>query len=210
MLFERDFDLEEQQRKERKAYREENPLKYSDVDMQQIVSEQCEIAQQEGFREGVEAGRKEMEQSIIQASFESLESMRPQVQQFLVGMEEYRELVEREALSFVMSLMDKVVPDLIDDFAMSKVKEMMIKSIDMALGSTWIEFRMHREVKEFLEADIVQLLSMTGYKGSYDVVEKEELSHNQAVVLWENGKSEIDLNELKDNLSKIVNEAIDK
>ena len=68
MLFERDFDLEEQQRKERKAYREENPLKYSDVDMQQIVSEQCEIAQQEGYREGVEAGRKEMEQSIIQAS----------------------------------------------------------------------------------------------------------------------------------------------
>ena len=71
---------------------------------------------------------------------------------------------------------------------MSKIKEMMIKSIDMALGSTWIEFRMHGEVKEFLEEDIVQLLSMTGYKGSYDVAKKYLQSE---VVLWENGKSEM-------------------
>lgn len=208
MLFERDFDAEKQRYEERKAYRQENPLKYSDADMQQIVDEQCAIAQEEGYRQGFEAGKKDMEDSIMQASFQTLEAMRPQVAEFLAGAEEYRELVEREALEFIVALVKKVVPDVLDEFSIVRIKEMMSKSINMALGSDWIEFRMNSEVKEFLEEDIVQLLSMTGYQGSYDIKAIDEMSSKEAEVSWENGKSEIDLNEIKDNICELVNNAI--
>ena len=206
-LFDRDFDREVEIAKERKKFREENPLRYTEADMEQIVNDNCQQAHAQGYQEGVEDGKKEMEQSIIKASYHVLEELRPQVSEFLTSIESHRNKIENDAMLLISELVNKVIPDLSDYYYKDKLKELILEVVQLSLGSDWIEFRLHPEIKDFLEEDIIQLLSLSGYQGSFLIKDIEDMPINSAELSWENGKSEINFENVKNEIVNIINKA---
>lgn len=207
MLFSTEFDVEIAREREEDSIKKDNPLLYTQKDLDAIIEEQKEIAFQKGFSEGVESGKQEMNQSLLKDSYVSLESLRPVIADLLVSVDEYKTALTSETIEILESFVQKILPSLVVETYADKLKDIVSENIQKLSSDKWIEICLSTPVCEFLYDDIDTIIKDSGFRGEYKILGRSQYGQSEVSVHWESGSLKFDVEKVSNEMLAIVNEA---
>ena len=207
MLFNNDFDLEIKAEVSAAIYREKNPYKYTEEDLQRIVAEQREIAFNKGYEDGRKQGEEDSRQSLMQMSFDSLESMKPSLQEILLDLTNYKNELAKENLDILENFINAVIPSVIRETCKEKIYENLKANVENLIDNKWVEFRLSKEGFEFLNEDLEKLMTDVGFKGEFKIKVSDEYSASMASIPWESGDFLFNMESIKVEMLNLVKDA---
>ena len=207
MLFDNDFDVEIKNEINALKQREQNPCIYTETDLQRILAEQNEISYNKGYKDGFTAGGEDANNTTLKKSFDSLENLKPILEELRESIVLYRKESVLESLEVVENLIDSVVPVIIGATYKEKISEIIVHNINNLIDNKWIEFRFSKDVYDFILSDIDSIMGELGFRGDYKIVAVDNYHETQASVHWENGNFKLNIEKIKQDVLDLVLEA---
>lgn len=193
-VFERDFDGERELRARR-----------SDVRIGAVYTEEeyraaVEAAQAQAYEDGRTAGRTEAAMASAQSDQErqisALETLAPVMSALLEDADRHHAVLEAQMLDFVLSVFDRVAPQVVETQARAQVEREVDNAIRMALGSAILRVFFAPSAHKEGEAQVQRTARLQGYAGRVEVSPDPELAEGDVRVEWDHGVMRYSFNDI--------------
>ena len=164
-----------------------------------------EIARQEGFSAGKEAGNQEALTGIENIICHALDKIAIDISQVKDNQNEFNERTEHDATELALSVCRKIFPTLSEEGKLTEVSEMARSMISQILSEPKFTIYTHADVVDPLREKLEPFLSEKGFKGTVSVVDDKSISLSGCRVEWQDGQAvrdpEVTLQEIEQTVS---------
>lgn len=184
-IFERDFDQEielehlEVLRKQRACYTPED------------LNEAVERARKEGFDAGRGIGRQEAAAEAAETDrlrkVKALEEVASGIDSMFRTADEYVSALEKQVLSFVLAVFEKIVPEVMDTRARVRAETEVRAALAVALGTSGLRIYLSPVACEEMAEKLEESARQLGHNGRVEISPDPELELGDARVEWDNG-----------------------
>ncbi|MGR3452362.1 hypothetical protein [Pseudooceanicola sp.] len=193
-VFDRDFDGEMEVRARR------SDVRIGAVYTEQEYEDAIEAAQKQAYEDGRMAGRTEAAMASAQSDQErqlsALESLTPAMAALLQDADRHHAVLEAQMLDFVLSVFDRVAPQVMETQAKAQVEREVDNAIRMALGSAILRVFFAPSVHKEGEVQVQRTARLQGYGGRIEVSPDPELAEGDVRVEWDHGVMRYSFNDI--------------
>lgn len=205
LLFSRNFDddlaMEAQQR-----IATETERHFCQAEMDAMIDDAARKAREEGYAEGLTAGRDEISQGIGAERLAVLKALSGPISSLMQSERQRHSVIERDLTEFMTSLCETVAPDLIENLSEIRIHEEVSSIVNRAQGSRWIEVRVTPEHRDAIESDLIGLIQNPDGNQELRVVADPSLSRGDIQAFWSGGRSKYSLSALCKKIVSLLHE----
>ncbi|MHA7875600.1 FliH/SctL family protein [Roseivivax sp.] len=155
------------------------------------VQEELAAARAQAFAEGEEAGWKKAQDEVLSTAdhnrLSALMTIAERMDRLLAGDAEHRAKLEQEILGFIQAVFEKVTPHALAAFGEARLREEIMATLKLALGSAVLRVRLSAEEIERLDPEIRRQADKLGLTARLDIAADAELAAGDGRVDWDDG-----------------------
>ena len=187
-IFARDFDriIAEERENSRKQRHESE---YPPERVSQMVREATEEGLREGYRKGLEDGREEVRADISASLSAALGNISPVIEKLSGELSRQQERVERDLSDFLLTLLEKVVPEAIHGYNDERIRNEVRAVARRAQGSRWIEIRVSPKISDLAQEALKSVLHEGAGIEDVRIIPDESLGITEVMGAWSGGRS---------------------
>ena len=168
-------------------------------------------ARRSGYEEGYAAGRRdgatEASETGAEALSRSVAGLAPDLALILEGFGAYRERVESELAAFMVTVADRLAPDLAEAYGPDRIAEEALRISRMALGSEWLEIGASARNLVVVKEALLPILPEARKKG-LRFVEDQSLGPTGLRAAWAGGHAEYSYDRLSRAVTDVIRNSI--
>lgn len=162
--------------------------------------EAVEAAQKQAYEDGRMAGRAEAAVAAAESDQErqltALEALAPAMRALLEDADRHHAVLEAQMLDFVLSVFDRVAPQVVEAQARVQAEREVANAVRMALGSAILKVFFAPSAQKDGEAQVQRTARLQGYGGRIEVLPDPELSEGDVRVEWDHGVMRYSFNDI--------------
>src|SRR5690606_3980795 len=117
----------------------------------------------------------------------ALEAVAPAVGALVTGADRHRAALQAQVVEFVLSVFDRVLPELVRTQAARRVEAEARRAVGLALGSGRLVLRLPPEAATTFGPELGRRVREAGFDGRVDIRGDEELEPGDMRAEWDNG-----------------------
>ena len=153
-----------------------------------------------GYEDGRTSGRAEAnsatQQSETERQLATLEAIPPALKALFDDADAHHAVLEAQLLQFVLSVFERLAPDVFTALARSEAEREVKNAIRMALGSATLKVHLPPETVKETGDEVLRVSRLNGYGGRVDVKSDPELITGDVRVTWDHGVMEYSFNDI--------------
>ena len=181
----RDFDAELDA--ERRADEHRRNAVFTAEEMEDARQAARDAGRDEGRAEGEAAARSAALTTAAERTLAALEAVTPAVATLIAGADRHRAALEAQLMEFVLSVFDRVLPELVRSQAAVRTEAEVRRAVGMALGSARLTLRLPKEAAATFAPDLTRRICAAGFEGRVEIHGDPDLAPGDMRAEWENG-----------------------
>jgi flagellar assembly protein FliH len=181
----RDFD-DELDAERREDEHRRNAV-YTVADMESACAEAREAGRATGRAEGDAAARAAVRATAAERTLAALEAVAPAVDTLIAEADRHRTTLQAQLIEFVLSVFDRVLPELVRSQAAKRVEAEVRRAATMALGSARLTLHLPPDAATTFAPDLKRRIREAGYEGRVEIAADPGLAPGDIRADWDNG-----------------------
>lgn len=180
---------------------------YKKPEHDRLLNEAKEQAHEEGAKEGYAKGRNDEKEDILAETAKNIENLSPILAGFLAEGTDHRARLEEQALSFAISVWEKISPQIVDQWGKDKMLGQVKDTLEKCFDKPQLKIYSSQGAAHELRDQIDALADKINYQGLVSVSGSPDIGRGEIKVEWDNGFLEYKLPEICAEIAAKMNEA---